>query len=120
MTSDHFYGSPVPVTNAAKRARYGSTYSLSVGALDVQPGRCTVKELFNLGVSLLRAGQLRLGQFLYEFDPSKGKEWIHMSNDPEIILVPSELKQLPVRTRIGYTLNGGRSYSALAGSEFLT
>jgi len=78
-TSDHNYGNAVLLKYGSdKYLKYGPTYNFSVGAVDCVPNGITAKELFNLTMDLVINNKCKFGQVIYERDPVRRVEWIHL------------------------------------------
>jgi len=112
-TSDHYFNYPVkiPKTNH-KFKRYGSVYSLGVGAGDVVFPTTSIYEAFKFIVKMSEKRHVRFGQIIYERYKRKNgtlAEWIHFGNEPTLIFNPLLVKFFP-RKRYLTSVNGGKSY----------
>jgi len=101
-TSDHFFGVEVPIVKEAKKAIYGKTYSMSVGACDF-----TVSNN-DKAFKLIMGLKLPIGQLIHEY--GNGKDWIHISNSPTLIYSDSICKKYLTRPKYMISSDAGKTY----------
>jgi hypothetical protein len=111
-TSDHNYGNPVPIKAGTDKAKkYGLVYAYSVGAADCVPGggKISTLDMFKLCVSLNVEGKTSFGQVIYEKNP-KGSDWVHLGNDPSVIL-SDVMESFIGRQKYLQSFDNGKTYS---------
>ena len=112
-TSDHFYGAVVPCRTPEHIAKYGKTYSLSVGASDIIfPGIDTFKAYEEI-VELDKTGKICCGQIIHEY--GSGKDWIHVANDPILFYSDKVVHDLLNRPKYLYSKDDGKTYEVYNG-----
>ena len=79
-TSDHFFGSPIPLSNAKKVERYGRYYPYSVGAADIETLDIKTEDAFLKIIE--NRDKVHTGQIILE---KHNTYWIHISNHQDII-----------------------------------
>jgi len=101
-TSDHFYGENPAVP-------------LAVGAVDIQCPGMNIKDLFNLILQLKWNGKISTGQVLLEHNPVKGSWWVHVANDPRLVLSPEDLAKRTDSSinLVAVSLDNGKSFKAI-------
>ena len=101
-TSDHFYGENPNVP-------------LAVGAVDIQCPGMNVKDLFNLILQLKWNGKISTGQVLLEHNPLKGSWWVHIANDPRLVLSPEDLAKRTDSSinLVAVSFDNGKSFKAI-------
>ena len=117
-TSDHFCGHVVQIPdNTAKNRKkikvYGKNFYLSSGAIDTVPVGMSVLDFFNMAVKKTINGECFFGQVIYELDPEKGAEWVHLSNDYEQVFGYKTSKLLN-KDKFLKTTDGGITYQKIS------
>jgi len=80
-TSDHFFGVSVPVIKGGKHhLKFGDTYNFSVGAADCIISGMNTMAFSRMAMEEHREGVVQFGQIIYEKNPVKKSEWVHLSN----------------------------------------
>ncbi len=104
-TSDHFFGDNI------------DGYQASAGACDIVCPSIDTIEFFNIVLEMRYLGYIQTGQLLLEKNNSY---WVHIANDPELVVSPELLAQRNEWSRhgIGYSLNNGKSFTHLAWGEY--
>lgn len=110
-TSDHFFGAAVPIkTTSKKYEKFGPTYNFSVGAADCIPSGMPVIDFFKHAMNCFRGSDVKFGQIIYEKDPVKKVEWVHLSNYYEKYFSNQTVDWL-AKTRFMKSVDGGKSYT---------
>ncbi|MCL2281921.1 MAG: hypothetical protein FWC26_01220, partial [Fibromonadales bacterium] len=101
-TSDHFYGENPAVP-------------LAVGAVDIKCPGMYIIDFFNLILKLKREGEIRTGQLLLEHNPATGSWWVHMANDPRLVLSPEDLAKRSNSSinLVAYSSDNGKTFTAI-------
>jgi len=118
-TSDHFFGVPVPIRKKYKRSKYGSLYTLSVGAVDIVPAggasRAFKRLILNANeedgtITLPFSGgdkKISIGQMILE---KRRSYWIHISNSPLLVYSQGFVDRYLRRTHFLESLDNGQTY----------
>lgn len=104
-TSDHFFGTPITLSNSDKIKKYGKVYLFSVGAVDIEFLDTKTEEAFLKILS--RREKFKVGQIILE---KMNSFWIHISNPPTLVFSDRVFTNLLYRQKYLYSLDGGRSY----------
>jgi len=110
-TSDHFCGVAVPIKpTSTKYKKFGSTYNFAVGAGDCIPNGMSVRTFFELAMKAYVDSKVKFGQIIYEKDPVKKVEWVHVSNLYEHYFSSSTVAWLG-KTKFMQSVDGGKNYT---------
>lgn len=117
QTSDHFCGIAVPIPKTShKFNKFGETYNFSSGAADCVPSGISAKSLSHLAMTEFRATRTVFGQVIYEHDPVRKKEWLHVSNAHKNYFSSQVVSWLN-KTPFLKSLDGGKSYQVMTVDE---
>jgi len=109
-TSDHNYGVAVP-TSGEKAKKFGPTYNFTAGAVDIVPIGSSVEHLFDVAVSITRAGKAHFGQVILEM--SGKTQWVHLSNSYEYLFGKTTARFLG-KAQFLTSDDGGKTYRTVA------
>jgi len=112
-TSDHFYGTKVPCqSGSAAFKKYGVTYNIAVGAVDIVCPSMDAVAFYNLIAKMRYAGKIKTGQLLLEKNKTM---WVHIANFMDPFLSPSDktLRGDWSLNGMGYSLDNGKTWTKL-------
>jgi hypothetical protein len=119
-TSDHFWGQSIPLSDPLLKAKFGSYYTFSAGAVDFRiPSVQDMALLFEKIVSMDRVGVINAGQCILEaaYDSNKKmtKQWIHVSNPRTLVYTQTFIKSFGInKTKYLVSNDNGKTYQAVA------
>ena len=119
-TSDHFWAQAIPLSDPLLRARYGTDYVFSVGAVDFHvPSIQDILPVFNKIISMDRSGTIGVGQCIieaaYDTEGKMTKQWIHISNPRSLVYSQSFIKDFGIsKTKYLASNDNGKTYQAVA------
>jgi len=111
QTSDHFCGTAMPLeVGTDKYKKFGSTYNFSSGAGDCVVVGMPTYDFFKMAMDEFRLTHVKFGQIIYEKDPIKKVDWVHLSGAYENYFSDSIVRWLDKKPFLK-SLNGGKSYT---------
>ena len=116
-TSDHFYGAKVPCAKgSAAYKKYGATYNLALGAVDILCKSMNVVDFYNFIAKMRYDGKIKTGQLLLEKNRTM---WVHIANFMDPFLSPAEKKLRGEwsLSGMGYSLDNGKTWTKLDQSK---
>ena len=116
-TSDHFCGVAVPIGHDnPKHAKFGDTYNLSVGAGDCHIVGMSTLAFAKMAMEEYRSSNVDFGQIIYERDPIRKCEWVHVSNAYRNYFSSRIVNWLD-KTPFLQSLDGGKTYTVATGVQ---
>jgi len=110
-TSDHFFGVAVPIKpTSPKYSKFGGTYNFSVGAVDCVPVGISVQKFFKISMKSYIDSKTKFGQIIYEKDPIRNVEWVHLSNFYENYFSYAIVQWLG-KHKFMQSIDGGKTYT---------
>lgn len=110
-TSDHFFGSPIPLSPKDKKyQKFGSSYIFSVGAVDCVCKGIPIKDFFEHSMRCYKDWDTNFGQVIYEVRPDTKVEWVHFSNHPDLVFNETICMWIE-RKPFLKSLDGGKTYT---------
>jgi hypothetical protein len=109
-TSDHFFGTAI-ATNPAGRAykKFGNTYNFSVGAVDATARGIKVHDFFIKAMKCHNEKNAKFGQVIYEKNPARNVEWVHIGGNHSDYLSPAIVSWLGKKPFLK-SLDNGKTY----------
>jgi len=107
-TSDHFFAENPAIP-------------LSVGAVDIiSAGPLSTWEFFNRILMLKYNGIIQTGQLLLEHNPDTGSTWVHLANDPRLLLSSADLAKRSANSvsLVAMSPDNGKTFKAIEQGRF--